>query len=341
MNFIEWHIGDWIKHTKGLPHVQRAIYSDLLMAYYTHERPLADRDEAYGECGAGTRQLREQCDKVLAKYFREDPEGSFSHDRADEEIYRYQQKIPEADRKRENNRGRQERTRERRARLFEQLRKLGIAPAYNATMEWLENRLADALEDASRELKQAGDKLGTGALVTPPVTRDGCVTADERSANGTAASPQSPVPINSGAVRASSTDLAPSEDARALAVQEQAEKAAQAMAQAGLPDVNASDPVLQQLLREGMTVPELAAAAVDAHRKGKGAGWALARAVGRRADAAATQVPQKTVASEPESMKPGWKDPALRKLEADEGKAVAPPASVREFADRLKRKAVA
>lgn len=286
MNFIEWHIGDWIKHTKGLTHVQRAIYSDLLMAYYTHERPFKDRREAYGEAGANTKALRADCDYVLERYFREQPDGTLSHDRADEEIHRYQQKKPQAEQKRENERERQDRVRAEKKRMCQVLSDRGITVPWNITMEKLRALLADELAKQPRatvdNAVENGERTApVTALGHAPVTRD-----------NTATSPQSPVPSNSEPVRASSTELGAAEDARALVVQELAEKAAQAMAAAGLQDVNASDPVLQQLLRDGITVPELAAAAADASRKGKGAGWALARAVGRRQDAKKTAVHQ-------------------------------------------------
>lgn len=59
------------------------------------------------------------------------------------------------------------------------------------------------------------------------------------------------------------------------------------MRRAGLEGVSPGAPELVALVGQGMTPAELAAAAADAVKRGKGFGWALARARGRREDAAA------------------------------------------------------
>jgi hypothetical protein len=66
--------------------------------------------------------------------------------------------------------------------------------------------------------------------------------------------------------------------------------AVKAMADAGLPGVSAGNPVLWALLQAGITLDELADAARAAAKAGKGEGWALARAKGKRDDAAAMSV---------------------------------------------------
>jgi len=63
---------------------------------------------------------------------------------------------------------------------------------------------------------------------------------------------------------------------------------------AGLAGVNPSHPKLQSLLDAGITADELVAAAADGVPKGKGFGWVLATAEGRRRDAAVAPLPART-----------------------------------------------
>lgn len=64
-------------------------------------------------------------------------------------------------------------------------------------------------------------------------------------------------------------------------------EAAAAMREAGLQDVSPGAPDLAAMVAQGITPAELAAAAGDAVKRGKGYAWALARARGKREDAAA------------------------------------------------------
>jgi uncharacterized protein YdaU (DUF1376 family) len=64
-------------------------------------------------------------------------------------------------------------------------------------------------------------------------------------------------------------------------------EAGEAMRRAGIGDVSDTHPELLALLRQGMTVEELAAAAIASAAKGKGFAYALAKAAGKRQDAAA------------------------------------------------------
>lgn len=87
--------------------------------------------------------------------------------------------------------------------------------------------------------------------------------------------------------------------------------AAEAMAQAGLQDVSATHPELLAMLARGMTVDELTTAARDAVSRGKGFAWALARAAGKRHDAAA-------MGALPDAVQTGAADPDSRTaIEAD------------------------
>jgi uncharacterized protein YdaU (DUF1376 family) len=64
-------------------------------------------------------------------------------------------------------------------------------------------------------------------------------------------------------------------------------EAGEAMRRAGIGDVSEGHPVLLDLLRQGITVPELTAAAIASVARGKGFAYAVAKAAGQRQDAAA------------------------------------------------------
>jgi len=88
-------------------------------------------------------------------------------------------------------------------------------------------------------------------------------------------------------------------------------EAGEAMRKAGIGDVSDTHPELLALLRQGMTVAELAAAAIASAAKGKGFAYALAKAAGKRQDAAAQ-------AALPNAPPPPTTDPDSRAMiEAD------------------------
>ena len=78
---------------------------------------------------------------VLDEFFTLTPDG-YRHKRCDEEIERYQISQEGADAKRENDKLRQERARERRKALFEQLRSHGVVAPWDAKTHELEAHLS-------------------------------------------------------------------------------------------------------------------------------------------------------------------------------------------------------
>jgi uncharacterized protein YdaU (DUF1376 family) len=82
-------------------------------------------------------------------------------------------------------------------------------------------------------------------------------------------------------------------------------EAGEALRKAGLPDVSEAHPDLLSLLRQGVTVGELVSAAVGAKLKDKPFAYTLARAAGRRQDAAAA-------AALPDAPSPATADPDSR-----------------------------
>jgi uncharacterized protein YdaU (DUF1376 family) len=287
VNFIEWHIGDWIKHTRKLALIERAIYHELLMAYYTQEGPFPNAQDAYATINPEglTRALRDATDKVLARMFVLVEGAGYTNKRADEEIYRYQQKQPAAENKRKNDRERQERARDRRAALFAQLRAHGITAPYDATTAQLEQSLA--------RLEREHRPPVTGH-VTAPVTRD-----------NTATSPQSPTPSNTDTKHSVGDDSTlPGTHAE---LDRKAREAAEAMKAQGMTDTDASDVRLRAMVQQGMSKEELASAAAAAVKAGKGWPWALARAKNRRQDAAALVI------------QPGQEQPSISWQDSREG----------------------
>ena len=84
MNYVQWHIGDWLSGTSLLSATERGVYIDLLMRYYREERPLMQ-----SECKRIARAYdvheQEALTYVLETFF-ELENGSYRHKRCEEEI---------------------------------------------------------------------------------------------------------------------------------------------------------------------------------------------------------------------------------------------------------------
>jgi uncharacterized protein YdaU (DUF1376 family) len=268
VNYIEWHIGDWVKQTHNLKKPELAIYLLLVLDYYVQEGPFPDdMEEVYRSAKAETPADRKATDYVVRKFFKHVPGTGYTHNRCDEELHRFRQKVPKAETKKENDRERQERARARRKELFAKLRAKGITAPWDTTTAELEAAL-------SRAQSQTGSEPVTG-----PVTRD-----------NTASSHQSPVTSlhSSGDSYSESARAGAADAERARPDWTQAARnAAAAMKGAGLGHVDAGDAKLIALLEQGMTVAELTSAAQAAAARKKGFAWALARAEGKRQDAGA------------------------------------------------------
>lgn len=182
MNYYEHHLGDYIKDTVGLlTMVQEGAYRRLLDQYYARELPLpTDLKECHRLARATTAGERAAVDYVVGKFFKRSSDG-YRQKRCDEEIERYTEGEPERVAKRQSDKERQRRSRERRAKLFEDLRQHGITPKFDSTISHLEELL-------SRVTKPNGHANGHGTRhsdVTP-------VTADNTA---TSPSPQSQSPF--------------------------------------------------------------------------------------------------------------------------------------------------
>lgn len=88
MNYYRRYIGDYGKKTPLLSLAEHGAYALMLDHYYAEEAPLpADREEIYRLARCTKADERKAVDKVLAKYFNEQPDG-FHNVRADEELKR-------------------------------------------------------------------------------------------------------------------------------------------------------------------------------------------------------------------------------------------------------------
>lgn len=137
MNYYEKHIGDWVKDTIGLSMLEEGAYSRLIDQIYQTERPLpTDLEKVFRLARATTTVERKAVEYVLESYFTATDDG-YIQKRCQVEIERYWERDQSNESKRENDRERQQRARERRKTLFEQLRSHGIVPEFNTPTKQL------------------------------------------------------------------------------------------------------------------------------------------------------------------------------------------------------------
>ncbi len=172
MNYFQLHLGDWAQGVAHLSLLEEGVYLRLLRRYYAEEKPLpSDIAACQRLAGARSQDEREAVAVVLQEFFALTDEG-YRNKRADQEIAKFHEGEPEREAKKANERERQQRTREERRRLFDELRERGIVPAYDTT---------------TTELRR---------LLSQPVTRDVTRTNDVSARDDTATHTQEPVTIN-------------------------------------------------------------------------------------------------------------------------------------------------
>lgn len=84
MNYVQFHVGDWDSSTRLLSPMEKGIYIDLLMLYYSLERPLM-RSECDRIARAYATDEKIAMEYVLERFFEFDGE-SYSQVRCDKEI---------------------------------------------------------------------------------------------------------------------------------------------------------------------------------------------------------------------------------------------------------------
>lgn len=84
MVYVQWHIGDWEAETRLLSPLEKGVYMELLMLYYSSETPLL-RSKFDRITRRYTEEERAAFDYVLSEYFEEREDG-FHQVRCDREI---------------------------------------------------------------------------------------------------------------------------------------------------------------------------------------------------------------------------------------------------------------
>ena len=87
MHYYQFHIGDYMSHTRHLSLYEDLAYRRLLDFYFLHEQPIKHRDVARQ---IGMREHEEDVLTVLNEFFLSTPEG-FVNPRADKEINQYKE----------------------------------------------------------------------------------------------------------------------------------------------------------------------------------------------------------------------------------------------------------
>jgi len=85
MHFYQFHIGDYISHTRHLSLMEDLAFRRLLDHYYLHEEPIKQRDIARQ---IGMRENEQEVLTVLDEFFVS-TESGYIHPRADSEIAKY------------------------------------------------------------------------------------------------------------------------------------------------------------------------------------------------------------------------------------------------------------
>ena len=94
MNYVQFHIGDWLAGTRFLSLVEKGVYMELLMLYYSEERPIKRTN--FDRITKGyTEEERQAFDYVIDEFFIEENDG-FHHSRCDKEIATCREKSEKA-----------------------------------------------------------------------------------------------------------------------------------------------------------------------------------------------------------------------------------------------------
>ena len=94
MNYVQFHVGDWDSSTRLLSPLEKGIYIDLLMLYYSVERPLM-RSECERISRAYAPEEKAALEYVLDRFFHREGDV-YAHHRCDEEIAKASEKSAKA-----------------------------------------------------------------------------------------------------------------------------------------------------------------------------------------------------------------------------------------------------
>ena len=91
MNYIQFHLGDWVRSTQDLTPLERGVYFDLLQRYYQKERPLM-QEECTRIARAYAPDAQEAMHYVLREFFTKEGD-SYRHERCELEIAKYHETV--------------------------------------------------------------------------------------------------------------------------------------------------------------------------------------------------------------------------------------------------------
>jgi len=129
MNYYEHHLGDYAKDTGHLSMLEHGAYRILLDRYYGTEAGIPE-GQVYRLARARSDDEKAAVDAVLDEFF-ELLDGIWLNRRAEEELERLASALAETEARTENERDRVKRHREQRAKLFADLRRVDVIPAWN------------------------------------------------------------------------------------------------------------------------------------------------------------------------------------------------------------------
>lgn len=165
MNYYERHLGDYARDTGHLTMLEHGAYTLLLDRYYASEDGIP-AEQVHRLARARTDDEKAAVDAVLGEFFHLDG-GIWIHHRAEREIAKFTEKHLEREAERQNETDRKRRYRERRAQLFDQLRELGIVPAFDTATDELVRMLSRGTSEGQDAGRDAGRPRTGTANQTP------------------------------------------------------------------------------------------------------------------------------------------------------------------------------
>jgi uncharacterized protein YdaU (DUF1376 family) len=151
VNYYNHHIGDYAQATSHLSILEDGVYSRLLRKYYSNEQPLpANVDAIARQIGARSEPERAALQAVLQDFFTLREDG-WHQERCDAEIEVFHDKLADLELAKDNAKIRQRRAREHRKSLFEELRSLGVVPAFSSSNAELADMLARTRNSAEKK----------------------------------------------------------------------------------------------------------------------------------------------------------------------------------------------
>ncbi len=171
MNYYPFHLGDYASHTGHLEPMEDLAYRRMLDAYYLRETPLPAPVPEVARL-IRMRQNVTEVEVVLNEFFLLTSEG-WRHSRCDEEIAKMQDKQAAHGEKVTHERERMRRHRERRSEMFEELRNVGITPAWDISIKELQqlyNANCNAPETHLKREQVVSSNAPATAIPTPTPT---------------------------------------------------------------------------------------------------------------------------------------------------------------------------